>query len=96
MLDWSSGCWEFLLVKLQQARVTDVLSHVLFSSDGSPQGFVVSPLIFSLQTDKCHIHNDMCHTIKYADDSVIVSYLSSNGSDHGDFIDRSSSSILKY
>lgn len=64
----------------------------------TPQGCVLSPLLFVLYTNECQSHHDGRHIIKFADDSVIVSLLSSDDSEHGpvvsDFIDWCKSSFL--
>lgn len=63
------------------------LSSVLTSSTGSPQGCVLSPLLYILHTNDCRSHYDNRHIIKFADDSVIVSLLYDDETSHGPVVD---------
>lgn len=59
------------------------LSDTLFTSTSSPQGCVLSPLLYILHTDNCRsIHPD-CHLVKFANDTVLLSFLSGQGQHHG-------------
>lgn len=75
-------------------RVIRVLSNVLSSSTGSPPGLCPLPSFILFGQSR----HDRRHIVKYADDSVIVSFLSSDETEHGpvvmDFMDRGKSSIL--
>lgn len=59
------------------------MSGELTSSTGSPQGCVLSPLLYILYTDNCHSRPDNRFILKTADDSVIVSLLHDNEINHG-------------
>lgn len=48
-----------------------------------PQGCVLSPLLFVLYTNECQSQFVQCRIIKFADDSVTVSLLSSHDPDRG-------------
>ncbi|KAI5086940.1 gastrula zinc finger protein XlCGF28.1-like, partial [Silurus meridionalis] len=99
-IDYGLISWlmDFLTNRSQRVKVNSVLSDVLFSSTGSPQGCVLSPLLFVLYTNECHSQLERCHIIKFADDSVIVSLLDKEDSVHGfvlvDFIDWCKLSFL--
>ena len=89
---------DFLTVRSQRVRANGVLSDVLFSSTGSPQGCVLSPLLFVLYTNACRSSHEKRHIVKFADDSVIVSLLSHDDPVPGpvveDFIQWCKSSFL--
>ncbi len=78
-------------------KVNGVLSNVLLSSTGSPQGCVLSPLLFVLYTNTCQSQYAGHHIIKFADDCVTLSLVSHANPDHGpvvaDFLEWSKSSF---
>lgn len=67
-------------------------------STGSRQDCVLSPLLFVLYTNECQSHHGRRHIIKFEDDTVIVSLLSSDDFEHrpvvSDFIDCCKSTFL--
>ena len=65
--------WDFLTDRTQRVRVNGVYSEKLLSSTGSPQGCVLSPLLYILYTDDCRSQHTNRHILKFADDSAIVS-----------------------
>ena len=69
---------DFLTNRTQRVRVSGVLSDQICSSIGSPQGCVLSPLLFILYTNMGHSSRGDRFILKYADDSVIVSLLHGN------------------
>ncbi len=62
-----------------------VFSEWLVSSTGSPQGCVLSPLLFILYTNDCM--SSYRHIIKFADVSVIVCLMSEEDSMYGPVFD---------
>lgn len=74
---------DFLTVRLRRVSGTS------FSRlPDPPQGCVLSTLLFVLYTNECRGHYDGRRIIKLADDSVIVSLLSSNDSEHGPVVNH--------
>lgn len=63
----------FLTNRTQRVKVNLFLSDKVCSSTGSPQGCVLSPLLFILYTNMCQSTFKNRLILKYADDSVIKS-----------------------
>ena len=84
-IDFGTICWlvDFLTSRSQRTRVNSTLSDARLCSTGSPQGRVLSPLLFVLYTNDCQSSLESRFIIKFADDSVIVSLLHDHESDHG-------------
>ena len=78
---------DFLTGRSQHVRVNDTFSDVCISSTGSPQGCVLSPLLYILYTDDCRSRHDERFIIKFADDSAIVSLLQDHEINHGPVVD---------
>ena len=78
---------DFLTNRTQRVRVNGKLSGELTSSTGSPQGCVLSPLLYILYTNDCKSQHENRHIVKFADDSVIVSLLSDAEVCHGPVVD---------
>lgn len=78
-------CWlmDFLTERLQHVKVNSVSSDVLFSFTRSPQGCVLSPLLLVLYTNNCQSQYLRRYILKFSDNLVIVSLLSSDDPDHG-------------
>ena len=62
--------------------VNNTFSDLSLTSTGSPQGCVLSPLLFILYTDDCRSTHPDCHLVKYADDTVLLSLLSGPSHHH--------------
>ena len=78
---------DFLTNRTQRVRVNGTLSDQVSSSTGSPQGCVLSPLLFILYTNMCQSRWENRTILKYADDSVIVSRLQDKETSHSPVID---------
>lgn len=73
-------CWirNFLSNRVQRVRVGQHLSTTLSLNTGSPQGCVLSPLLYTLYTYDCFsIHPDNA-IIKFADDTTVVGLISND------------------
>ena len=64
-------------------RLNGQFSDLTVISTGSPQGCVLSPLLYILYTNDCCSTFENCHILKFADDMVIVSLLNSTETLHG-------------
>jgi len=74
-------------------RVNGTLSDQVSSSTGSPQGCVISPLLFIVYTNMCQSRWENRTILKYADDSVIVSRLQDKETIHSPVIDNLSGGV---
>lgn len=86
-VDSSLAGWILDFLSNRSQRVNGCMSGVMSSSTGSPQGCVLSPLLYILYTDDCRSQFLYRHILKFADDTVIVSLLHDNESNHGPVID---------
>ena len=99
-LDFKLVGWiiDFLTNRCQCVRVNRCVSSESFTSTGSPQGCVLSPLLYILYTDDCRSRHQDRHIVKFADDSALVSLLRDCETDHGpvvnDFINWCENSFL--
>lgn len=66
----------FLSDRPQYTKSDDRLSSVITTNTGTPQGTVLSPLLFALYTDMIRSEHRSVAVMKYADDTVIVGLIS--------------------
>lgn len=82
----SSACvMDFRFLGLQRAESFCQwlsLSDSATISTGSPQGCVLSPLLFILYIDKCRSRQKHSYLIKFSDDTALLSLLDGSESNH--------------
>lgn len=88
----------FLTDRTQRVLVNGVTSKTQVSNTGSPQGCVLSPLLFILYTDSCRSFKEDSFLVKFSDDTALLSLLHGTESDHGsalpDFVKWCDDSLL--
>ena len=89
---------DFLVGRHQQVRVNNTMSSVKVVSTGSPQGCVLSPLLFILYTNDCRSTYSNRYFIKFSDDTALLSLLYNDETGHGpvlhDFVEWCDQSYL--
>ena len=82
---------DFLTERMQQVFVTGRFSDKATTFTGSPQGCVLSPILFILYTDDCRCSYENRFLVKFSDDTALLSLLDESESSHGpaltDFVD---------
>ncbi len=73
---------DFLTGRPQSVRVGHNTSSTTTLSTGTPQGCVLSPLLFTLLTHDCTAKFSSNHIIKLADDTTVVGLISNNDEMH--------------
>jgi gmma-aminobutyric acid receptor subunit gamma len=63
----------------QFVRLGSVLSDVVVSDVGAPQGTVLSPFLFTLYTTDFQYNSESCHLQKFSDDSAVVGCIGDGG-----------------
>ncbi|KAK7877923.1 hypothetical protein WMY93_031452 [Mugilogobius chulae] len=79
-LDKSICCWiwDFLTNRPQAVKIGNHLSSTLVLSTGTPQGCVLSPLLYSLFTYDCTARHSSNTILKFADDTTILGLITNN------------------
>ncbi|KAK0130917.1 putative RNA-directed DNA polymerase from transposon BS [Merluccius polli] len=75
MCNWALN---FLSQRQQRVRVGNNISKTIEVSTGSPQGCVLSPLLFRLLIHDCAAHSSTNHIIKFADDMTVLGLIRGN------------------
>ena len=66
-----SWIFQFLTNRTQYVKFQNFVSGSITTNTGSPQGCVLSPVLFTIYTNICQINNDIVKLLKFADDSCI-------------------------
>ena len=66
-----SCIFDYLTNRLQCVRLNGVLSFVICTNTGAPQGTVLAPFLFSLYIADCRSTNESCPLVKFADDTEL-------------------------
>ena len=74
---------DFLTNKLQRVFVNGCFSELSLTCAGSPQGCVLSPLLYILYTDDCRSNHLNRFLVKFANDSALLSLLQGSEQCHG-------------
>lgn len=69
---------DFLTERRQTVKVGSVISKMITVSSGSPQGSVLSPLLFTLLMHDCSASFNTNHNIKFAKDTTVVCLITNN------------------
>ncbi len=83
LVQWLMG---LLTCRSQSVRVNRVLSHKKMSSTGSPQGCVLSSLLYIVYINDCRSHHPDRHLLKFADDTVLISLLQDGEDSQGPIV----------
>ena len=67
----------FLSNRVQQTMVNNKLSAPILTHTGTPQGSVLSPLLFSLYTNRITSNLSNITVLKYADDTCVIGLVGS-------------------
>ena len=73
-LPWLLGMkhTDFLLQRSQVVKMNSIVSSTIIMNTGTPQGCVLSPLLYSLFTNDCVSHHSSVPLLKSADDTTLV------------------------
>ena len=74
---------DFLTNRSQRVFVNGCFSELSLACTGSPQGCVLSPLLYILYTDDCKSNHLNRFLVKFADDSALLSLLQGSEQYHG-------------
>ena len=73
-----SWIFDYLTNRLQYLRLNGVLSSVIYTNTGAPQGTVLAPFLFSLYTADCRSTDELCPLVKFVDDTELVGKISND------------------
>ena len=73
-----SWIFYYLTSRLKYVRLNGVLSSVICTNTGAPQGAVLAPFLFSLYTADCRNTDEWYPLVKFVDDTDQVRKISNN------------------
>ena len=73
IINWT---FSYLTARTQVVVTERGISDKVISSIGSPQGCVISPILFSIYVDELQTNSPNILTLKYADDTILLENLS--------------------
>ena len=73
-----SWIFDYFTNRLQYVRLNGVLSSVICTDTGAPQGTVLAPFLLSLSTADCRSTDGLCPLVKCADDTKLVGKISND------------------
>ena len=73
-----SWIFDYLTNRLQYVRLNGVLSSVISTNTGAPQGTVLAPFLFSLYTADCRSTEESGPLVKFADDTELGGEISND------------------
>lgn len=76
----------FMTDRLQHVRTCSSQTSSVIINTGSPQGCILSPILFILYTNSMHSDYESVKIMKYADDTAIVGLLGSATGDDGVYL----------
>ena len=68
--------FDFLTNRTQYVKFQNIVSNIIVTNTGSPQGCVLSPVLFTIYTNECQINEPNIKLIKFADDSCLEGLIS--------------------
>ena len=74
----ASSCVSSTNPSTKMKKQSDLMSDVIFTNTGAPQGTVLSPFLFSLYTADCRASHDNCLIDKYADDTALTGQITND------------------
>ena len=79
--------FDFLTHRFQYVKLNNVLSNVICTNTGAPQGCVISPVLFTIYTNDCFKDNNDVKLLKFADDSTILGLIRDNDNSYRNYVD---------
>ena len=67
---------DFLANRPQSVKLHEISSSTIVLNMGSPQGCVLSPLLYTLLAHDCSARYQGSHVMKFADDTAVVGLIS--------------------